>query len=110
MPAGAPEVGDRGGRPGARGDRGPVRGGLAQEHAADERRDMVYHVNVRVHDDAATERQERRERGTREGVEVWIEERVALRSVNQGTDAPYDVDGHVVHGQLEKQLEDHRGE
>ncbi len=46
----------------------------------------------------------------REGVEVWIEEGVARRGIERGTGALHDVDDDVVHGQLEKQLEDHRDE
>jgi hypothetical protein len=40
---------------------------------------------------------------------VWIEERIALRGVQRGTGAQHDVDDDVVHGQLEKQLEDQDG-
>jgi len=65
VPAEAPELGDRGGRPGARGMRRPVRGGLPQEHAADEGRDTVHRLDGRVHDDAAAECEERRKRGAR---------------------------------------------
>ena len=83
---------------------------MSQEHAAEERRDMVQHLNGCVRSETATERNERRERGAREGIEVWIEECVALKSAERRTDASHGVDGHVVHGQFEKQLEDHRDE
>ena len=55
MPAEAPEVGDRGGCPRARGEYGPIRDGLPQEQAADEGRDMVHRVDGCIHDDAAVE-------------------------------------------------------
>ena len=48
VPAGTPEIGDRGRHPRARGERGPVRGELPKEHAADERRDMILHLDGRV--------------------------------------------------------------
>ncbi|KAI9444078.1 hypothetical protein H4582DRAFT_2053803 [Lactarius indigo] len=109
MPAEAPEFHDRSRRPGARGERGPVRGGLPQEDTADQRCDMVYHVDARVHDDGAAKREECRERGARDGVEVGIEERVAWKGEDRGTGALHDVEGDVVDGQLEQQLEDHSG-
>ncbi len=105
VPAEAPEVGDRGGRPGARRERKSVRSGLPQEHAAGESRDVVHRVDGRVHDDATTEREERRKRGARDGVEMWVKERVARRGVERRTGALHDVDGDVIHGQLENHLE-----
>ena len=74
MPAEAPEVGDRGGRPRACGEYGPVRDGWPQKKAADERRDMVHRVDGRIHDDTAVELGES---ATRDPVEMWVEEHVA---------------------------------
>ena len=110
VPAEAPEVGERGGLPGARGKCGPVCRGLSQEHAPDERRSMVHHLDGRVRGETAAERKERRKRGAGKGVEVWIEERVARNGAKRRADVPHNMDGHVIHSQLEKQLEDHGGE
>ncbi|KAH8992722.1 hypothetical protein EDB92DRAFT_1815857 [Lactarius akahatsu] len=66
-------------------------------HPADgERWDVV---DTHVHDDAIAKREER-ERRTREGIEVWVDEGMS----SEGRDALHDIDGDVV-GQLEKQPE-----
>ena len=48
MPAAAPEIDDRGGHPWAVGDGWPLPCLLAQDDAANERRDVVDHVDDRV--------------------------------------------------------------
>src|SRR5712672_2565029 len=49
VPAEGPQVRDRGGRPGAVEERGPLPCGLPQDEAADERRKVVRRVDARVY-------------------------------------------------------------
>jgi hypothetical protein len=77
-----------------------------ERHAAKDHRDMVHHLDGRVRGEATAEHKERHERGVKEGVEVWIEEHVTLDGAERGANAPCDINGHVVHGQVEKDLQD----
>jgi len=97
VPAEGPEVRDRGGRPGAVGERGPLPRGLPQDEAADERRQVVHHVDGCVYDYAGAEGEEGRESKAGDYAQRRVEDRIACWCVQGGSQVLHQVVGDVEH-------------
>jgi hypothetical protein len=84
VPAGAPKIRDRRGRPWAVGSRRPLPHWLLEDDVPDERRDVVEHVDVCVHHHAATQGVQARKRPAGEHAQRRVEYGVACGVIDGG--------------------------
>ena len=104
VPAEAPELRDGRGCPRAVGERRPAPGGLAEEDAAYERREVVERVDGRVHHHASAQREECPPGAARDRAQGRIEDGVACGDVDRGPEMLHEVVGDVERYEFEEQL------